>query len=103
MNKKKLSFIWSSTKVSEKDIHLILHSKWIRHHRLSDIIDRVVFQRAKFYGGGLVIGYDKRGRADEIPAQLQDGEFVFTAKAVKEIGVDKLYKMLNEAESKGTT
>ena len=67
-------------------------------HRLSDIIDRVVFERAKFYGGGLVVGYDKRGRADEIPAQLQDGEFVFTAKAVKEIGVDKLYKMLNEAD-----
>ena len=72
-------------------------------HRLSDIIDRVVFQRAKFYGGGLVVGYDKRGRADEIPAQLQDGEFVFTAKAVKEIGVDKLYDILNEAENKGAT
>ena len=67
-------------------------------HRLSDIIDRVVFQRAKFYGGGLVVGYDKRGRADEIPAQLQDGQFIFTAKAVREIGVDKLYKMLNEAD-----
>ena len=72
-------------------------------HRLSDIIDRVVFQRAKFYGGGLVVGYDKQGRADEIPAQLQDGQFIFTAKAVREIGVDKLYKMLNEAENKGTT
>ena len=67
-------------------------------HKLSDIIDRVVFERAKFYGGGLVVGYDKRGRADEIPAQLQDGEFVFTAKAVKEIGVDKLYEMLTEAD-----
>ena len=72
-------------------------------HRLSDIIDRVVFERAKFCGGGLVVGYDKRGRADEIPAQLQDGQFIFTAKAVREIGVDKLYKMLNEAENKGTT
>ena len=68
-------------------------------HRLSDIIDRVVFERAKFNGGGLVVGYDNRGRADEIPAQLQVGSFVITKKVVDEIGVDKLYKMLHKADS----
>lgn len=66
--------------------------------RLSNVIDRVVFERAKFNGGGLVVGYDKRGRADEIPAQLEVGSFVITSKAVREIGADKLYQMLHEAD-----
>lgn len=36
--------------------------------------------------------------SDSIPAKLSDGEFVFTAKAVKQIGVDKLTKMMKKAE-----
>lgn len=36
--------------------------------------------------------------SDSIPAKLSDGEFVFTAKAVKQIGVDKLQKMMKKAE-----
>ena len=65
---------------------------------LSLLVDRVVFERAKFRGGGLVVGYDQRGKADEIPADLEVGGFVITKKAVDDIGVDKLYKMLNEAD-----
>ena len=65
---------------------------------LSLMVDRVIFDRAKFRGGGLVVGYDQRGKADEIPADLERGGFVFTKKAVDEIGVDNLYKMLNEAD-----
>jgi len=38
------------------------------------------------------------GTSDSIPAQLSDGEFVFTAKAVKQLGVDKLRKMMAKAE-----
>ena len=38
------------------------------------------------------------GTSDSIPALLSDGEFVFTAKAVKNIGVDKLRKMMKSAE-----
>lgn len=38
--------------------------------------------------------------SDSVPANLSDGEFVFTAKAVKTIGVDKLRKMMEDAESK---
>ena len=38
------------------------------------------------------------GTSDSIPAMLSDGEFVFTAKAVKNIGVDKLRKMMKQAE-----
>ena len=38
------------------------------------------------------------GTSDSIPAMLSDGEFVFTAKAVKSLGVDKLRKMMAQAE-----
>ena len=38
------------------------------------------------------------GTSDSIPALLSDGEFVFTAKAVKNIGVDKLRRMMKKAE-----
>ena len=38
------------------------------------------------------------GTSDSIPALLSDGEFVFTAKAVKNIGIDKLRKMMKQAE-----
>ena len=38
------------------------------------------------------------GTSDSIPALLSDGEFVFTAKAVKNIGVDKLRSMMKKAE-----
>ena len=38
------------------------------------------------------------GTSDSIPALLSDGEFAFTAKAVKNIGIDKLRKMMKQAE-----
>lgn len=39
------------------------------------------------------------GTSDSVPANLSDGEFVFTSKAVKTIGVDKLRKMMEDAEA----
>ena len=39
------------------------------------------------------------GTSDSIPANLSDGEFVFTAKSVKQLGVDKLRKMMAKAET----
>ena len=39
------------------------------------------------------------GVSDSIPARLSDGEFVFTAKAVEEIGSDNLMSMMKEAEA----
>ena len=38
------------------------------------------------------------GTSDSIPAKLSDGEFVFTAKATQQLGVDKLRKMMAKAE-----
>ena len=51
----------------------------------------------EFTGSGQVEGAGT-GTSDSIPAQLSDGEFVFTAKAVKNLGVDKLRKMMKQAE-----
>ena len=39
------------------------------------------------------------GVSDSIPARLSDGEFVFTAKAVEEIGEDTLMSMMKDAEA----
>ncbi len=51
----------------------------------------------EFIGEGSVEGPGTE-TSDSIPAQLSDGEFVFTAKAVKQLGVDKLRKMMAKAE-----
>ncbi len=51
----------------------------------------------EFTGDGAVEGAGT-GTSDSINAKLSDGEFVFTAKAVKQLGVDKLRKMMDKAE-----
>ena len=51
----------------------------------------------KFQDGGEVDG-PGTGTSDSIDAKLSDGEFVFTAKAVKQIGLGKLQSMMNKAE-----
>jgi len=51
----------------------------------------------EFTGDGTVEGAGT-GTSDSINAKLSDGEFVFTAKAVKQLGVDKLRKMMDKAE-----
>ena len=63
-----------------------------------DKIDMAVGSSGEFDGEGPVSGPGTE-TSDSIPARLSDGEFVFTAKAVKQIGVDKLRKMMDKAES----
>jgi hypothetical protein len=53
----------------------------------------------EFAGAGPVEGPGS-GVSDSIPARLSDGEFVFTAKAVEEIGEDTLMSMMKDAEAK---
>ena len=67
--------------------------------RLSEIFDKVMDVATEFAGSGPVEGPGS-GVSDSIPARLSDGEFVFTAKATKEIGADKLQNMMEEAEMK---
>ena len=66
------------------------------HPELEAIIPKLV--ATEFTDDGEVEG-PGTGTSDSIPALLSDGEFVFTAKAVKSIGVDKLRKMMKDAEA----
>jgi len=65
--------------------------------RLSEIFDQVVESATEFSGEGPVDGPGTE-KSDSIPARLSDGEFVFTAKATEEIGVDTLMSMMKDAE-----
>jgi len=65
------------------------------HPELEAIIPKLV--ATEFTDDGEVEG-PGTGTSDSIPALLSDGEFVFTAKAVKNIGVDKLRTMMKKAE-----
>ncbi len=67
--------------------------------RLSEIFDKVIDIAQEFAGSGPVEGPGS-GVSDSIPARLSDGEFVFTAKAVDEIGADNLMAMMKDAEMK---
>ena len=65
----------------------MLMSKLQQDEQLSMLFDKVVEVASEFAGSGPVEGPGS-GVSDSIPARLSDGEFVFTAKAVEEIGAD---------------
>ena len=65
--------------------------------RLEEILDKIIINATEFSGSGEVEG-PGTGISDSIPARLSDGEFVFTRKAVDQIGADKLQKMMDDAE-----
>ena len=65
------------------------------HPELEAIIPKLV--ATEFTDKGEVDG-PGTGTSDSIPALLSDGEFVFTAKAVKNLGVSKLRQMMKKAE-----
>ena len=67
--------------------------------QLSMLFDKVMEVAMEFSGSGPVEGPGSEV-SDSIPARLSDGEFVFTAKAVEEIGADNLMSMMKEAEAK---
>ena len=64
---------------------------------LSMLFDKVIEVASEFSGEGPVDG-PGTGVSDSIPARLSDGEFVFTAKAVEAIGVEKLEQLMEAAE-----
>ena len=76
----------------------ILTSKLEQDEELSMLFDKVIDVAQEFAGSGPVEGPGS-GVSDSIPARLSDGEFVFTAKAVEEIGEDTLMSMMKEAEA----
>ena len=77
----------------------MLMSKLEKDEELAMIFDKVIDVAQEFAGSGPVEGPGS-GVSDSIPARLSDGEFVFTAKAVEEIGADELMRMMKDAEMK---
>ena len=75
----------------------MLMSKLEQDEQLSMLFDKVLEVASEFAGSGPVEGPGS-GVSDSIPARLSDGEFVFTAKATKEIGASELMRMMKDAE-----
>jgi hypothetical protein len=67
--------------------------------RLADIFETVVMRAIEVSKDGEISG-PGNGTSDSIPARLSDGEFVFSADAVEEIGVDKLEAMHTRAKER---
>ena len=92
-----LDFILDEALDSEEEDYLMEMLQG--NERLSEIFDKVIDIAQEFAGSGPVEGPGS-GVSDSIPARLSDGEFVFTAKAVEEIGADNLMAMMKDAEMK---
>ena len=92
-----LDFILDEALDSEEEDYLM--SQLQGNEQLSMIFDKVIDVAQEFAGSGPVEGPGS-GVSDSIPARLSDGEFVFTAKAVDEIGADNLMAMMKDAEMK---
>ena len=92
-----LDFILDEALDSEEEDYLM--SQLQDNDKLSMIFDKVIDVAQEFAGSGPVEGPGS-GVSDSIPARLSDGEFVFTAKAVEEIGADNLMAMMKDAEMK---
>jgi len=90
-----LDFILDEALDSEEEDYLM--SQLQGNDQLSEIFDKVIDVAQEFAGSGPVEGPGS-GVSDSIPARLSDGEFVFTAKAVEEIGADNLMAMMKDAE-----
>ena len=91
-----VDFVVNST-LSEDDKNY-LESALAEDAKLSEIFDQVVESASEFSGSGPVEGLGTEV-SDSIPARLSDGEFVFTAKAVDEIGADVLQQQMKAAEA----
>ena len=83
--------------LSEEEQDMLM-SKLEQDNELQTLFDKVVGVAQEFAGSGSVKG-PGTGVSDSIPARLSDGEFVFTAKAVEEIGEDTLMSMMKDAEA----
>ena len=92
-----LDFIMSEALSQEEE--QMLTSKLEQDEELAMLFDKVIDVAQEFAGSGPVEGPGS-GVSDSIPARLSDGEFVFTAKAVDEIGADNLMAMMKDAEMK---
>ena len=87
--------ILDTSALSEEE-ETVLDEAMEMHPELEAIIPKIV--ATEFTEDELVEG-PGTGTSDSIPALLSDGEFIFTAKAVKNLGVEKLRDMMAQAEA----
>jgi len=97
MEKEFLDFILDEALSSEEEEMFM--SKIEQDEQLAELFDKVIEVAQEFAGSGPVEGPGS-GVSDSIPARLSDGEFVFTAASVEEIGADNLMAMMKDAEMK---
>ena len=97
MEEEYLDYILDTALTDEEEDMLM--SKLEQDEQMSMLFDKVIDVAQEFAGSGPVEGPGS-GVSDSIPARLSDGEFVFTAKAVEEIGADNLMAMMKDAEMK---
>ena len=95
MEDKYLDFVINQA-LSEEEEEMLMN-ELENNPDLSLVFDKVMDVAQEFSGSGPVEGPGSEV-SDSIPARLSDGEFVFTAKAVEEIGADTLMSMMKEAE-----
>ena len=84
------------TSVLDSEEEQLLEEVIEMHPNIMGVIVKLTTK--EFTGEGEVDG-PGTGTSDSIPAMLSDGEFVFTAKATKQLGVDRLRKMMKSAEA----
>ena len=97
---------WIVRNALTEDQYNKLHFKFIDDPELYDLSRRYLLPRCEFSGAGLVKGIPhnpkyigkRRVQNDEVPARLSDGEFVFRAKAVDQIGAYVLQELMDKAE-----
>ena len=97
MEESYLDFIINEA-LSEEEEEMLMN-ELENNPELSMLFDKVMDVATEFSGSGPVEGPGSEV-SDSIPARLSDGEFVFTTKAVEEIGADNLMSMMKEAEAK---
>ena len=90
-----VDFIVSQSLSPEEETQLM--NKLEADPELSVMFDKVLDKATEFAGSGPVEGPGS-GVSDSIPARLSDGEFVLTAAATKQIGADRLQRMMEDAE-----
>ena len=90
-----IEYVISNSLSPEEETYLL--NKLEQDDELSLLFDKVIETASEFSGTGPVEGPGSE-KSDSIPARLSDGEFVFTAKAVEEIGADNLQLMMEDAE-----
>jgi len=88
------SFLDTAKDVLSREQKEVLINVFEQNPQILDIVEQVFAASAE----GEVSGAGT-GTSDSITAKVSDGEFIFTAKAVKQLGVDKLRKLMEKAEA----